>query len=108
MDKQILLKEDDPLIMGFEAPIPFEFKLNKSIRKIRGHSMFGWNPKDGTVEEVKMKATAHVGIDKEVKKRFRVNQQENLYYIQALNIGNAKKKIRKIIKKASRSLKKTG
>lgn len=43
---------------------------------------------------------------KGVVKRFRVNQQENLYYIQALNIGNAKKKIRKIIKQAASSLKK--
>lgn len=107
MDKQILLKEDDKLILGFEAPVPFEYKLNKSIRKIRGHSMFAWNPTDGTVEDIQMKSTVQVSNDfKGVVKRYKVNQQENLYYIQALNVGNAKKKIRKIIKKASSSLKK--
>lgn len=107
MDKQILLKEDDKLILGVEAPVPFEYKLNRSIRKIRGHSMFAWNPTDGTVEEIQMKSTAQVRNDfKGVVNRFRVNQQENLYYIQALNIGNAKKKIRKIIKQAASSLKK--
>lgn len=69
--------------------------------------MFAWNPTDGTVEEIHMKSTAQMRNDfKGVVKRYRVNQQENLYYIQALNVGNAKKKIRKIIKQASSSLKK--
>lgn len=52
MDNQInpTNVNQDKFSTVLEIPIPHEYKLMKSINRIRGHILFGWNPNTGEIQ----------------------------------------------------------
>lgn len=84
-----------------EIPIPHEFKLMQSVRRIPGHILFGWNPNTGEIKPIeyaKVEATLDVKTKKTLT-HFRVNQDKELNYLQAMNLKNARKKVLKFIER---------
>jgi DNA mismatch repair protein MutH len=88
----------DKLSTVLEIPVPHEYKFNASIRKIRGHQLFGWNPSTGQIELIKTKPELEiikVGVIEKV--HHKVNQDAGIVYLQALNFKNAVKRVLKMI-----------
>lgn len=97
MDNQInpTALEQDKLSTVLEIPIPHEYKLMSSQRRIRGHALFGWNPNTGEIKAIDY-AKVEANLDMQTNRtitHFRVNQEKELHYLQALNLKNAKKKV---------------
>lgn len=90
--------QQDKLSTVLEIPIPHEYKLHESRRRIPGHILFGWNPNNGEIKRIDYQHSS-IELDPKGKSiiRYRVNQNKELFYLQALNEKNAKKRVLKII-----------
>jgi len=86
-----------------EIPVPHEYSLKASERKIRGHQIFAWNPMEGTIvvsRPVVEVEIANHPINPKLPHSVlhsKVNQDKSCIYIQALNKENAAKRVLKII-----------
>lgn len=99
MDNQLDPVKQDKFSTVLEIPIPHEYKLMQSIRRIPGHILFGWNPSTGKITRIEY-AKIESDLDLKTGKtttHHRVNQDKELHYLQALNMENAKRKVLKFI-----------
>jgi hypothetical protein len=90
-------------VTKIEIPVPHEYSLKKSERKVRGHQIFAWDPEKGTI--VPVKTTTEVEItDHPINPKLshniihsKVQQNSKYIYLQALNKENAAKRVLRII-----------
>ena len=80
-------------------PIPKEFKFLGSFRKIKGLTLYGWNVQTGEIKPLEIEKKVFVGIDgKPVSKKNCTINPNEVMPIQALNLKNAARKVRKILR----------
>ena len=82
-----------------QAKINKELKYLGSIKHQPGHTLFEINLNTGQIKEATIKREVAVGIDgKPVYKR-KVQISADCYYLEALNLKNAKKRFLRTLKK---------
>lgn len=79
-----------------ERQAPSELKFVGATKRVRGHILFSYNEKTGEWKRAEMKRNVEIGIDGLPVYKSEVTKEPNCIYIQALNLNNAKKKLRKI------------
>ena len=91
--------DQDKFSTVLEIPVPHEYKLMSSMRRIPGHILFGWNPNTGEIKAIdyaKIEATVDLKTGKTTT-HHKVNQDKELHYLQAMILKNARKKVLKFI-----------
>lgn len=82
-----------------ERTAPVEYHFVGSQRKVPGHILFSYNTKTGELKQANIEREVSVDINLEPQFKTSVTREKDCIYIQALNEKNARKKLRKIIKK---------
>jgi len=76
-----------------------EYKLIGSIVHMPGLTLFEWNVLMGEIKKCEVQHQVIVGIDGKVINKHKATQQKDCHYFEALNMKNAQRKVRNIIKK---------
>jgi hypothetical protein len=106
MEKELNPLQEDTVLQNttkIEIPVPREYSLKATERKVRGHQIFAWDPEQGTIlpvqASVELEMTDHPVNSKLSHSvvRHKVNQNPKMVYVQALNKENAAKRVLKII-----------
>lgn len=79
-----------------ERQVPNEYHYVGSMRRTKGHILFAYNTKTKEWSRADIKREVAVGIDGKPIFKTSVSVHEDIIYIQALNISNAKKKLLKL------------
>ena len=82
-----------------ERKAPAEFRFVGSVRRVRGHTIFSFNWKTGEWKQAPLQREAKVGMDGKPVFKTIVAREPNCVYIQALNLENAKKRLRRDIER---------
>lgn len=72
-----------------------EFRLIGKARKQRGHTLFEFNRETKEIRKAEITRKASLQLDGTVKYKTDVNMKPDCFYLQALNVENARKKLRK-------------
>lgn len=78
-----------------ERQAPAELKFVGSQKKNKGHILFSYNEKTGEWKQAEIKRNVEIGIDGVPVYKTDVTKEPNCIYIQALNLKNAKKRLKK-------------
>lgn len=79
-----------------ERQAPTEFHYVGSQKRTKGHILFSYNTKTGELKRAPVKHEAEIGIDGEPIYKTVAVQEKDCIYIQALNLENAKKRLKKL------------
>lgn len=79
-----------------ERQAPTELKLVGSQKKVKGHTLFSYNEKTGEWKQTNVKRNIEIGLDGLPVYKTEVTKEPNCIYIQALNLENAKKRLKKL------------
>ena len=80
-----------------QAKINKELKYLGSIRHQPGHTLFEVNLNTGRIKEAIIKRDVYAGTDGKPIYKSKVQIEKDCYYLEALNIKNAKKKFLKML-----------
>lgn len=73
-----------------------EYHLIGQQRKIRGHILFEFNRKTKEIRPANISRNVIIGMDGQPRFKERIDVHKDCFYIQALNVKNAKKKLIKL------------
>jgi len=79
-----------------ERQAPTELKLVESQKKVKGHILFSYNEKTGEWKRADVKRNIEIGLDGLPVYKTEITKEPNCIYIQALNLENAKKRLKKL------------
>ena len=79
-----------------ERQAPTELKLVGSQKKVKGHILFSYNEKTGEFKQADVKRNIEIGLDGLPVYKTEITKEPNCIYIQALNLENAKKRLKKL------------
>ena len=81
-----------------QAKINKELKYLGSLRHQPGHTLFEINLNTWQIKEATIKRDVYAGFDGKPIYKSKVQIEKDCYYLEALNVKNAKKKFLKMIK----------
>ena len=81
-----------------QAKINKELKYIGSILHRPGHTLFEINLNTGQIKEAAVKREVYAGVGGKPIYKSKVQIEKDCYYLEALNVKNAKKKFLKMIK----------
>lgn len=73
-----------------------EYHLIGQQRKVRGHTLFEFNRKTKEIRPADISHNVIIGMDGQPRFQERIDIHKDCFYIQALNVKNAKKKLIKL------------
>lgn len=79
-----------------ERQAPTELKLVGHQKKVKGHILFSYNEKTGEWKQADVKRNIEIGLDGLPVYKTEITKEPNCIYIQALNLENAKKRLKKL------------
>ena len=71
-------------------------KLVGSQKKVKGYILFSYNEKTGEWKQADVKRNIEIGLDGLPVYKAEITKEPNCIYIQALNLDNAKKRLKKL------------
>jgi len=100
MDQELKHKNEDRIEVEVKKEI--EYKLQMRMQRKRGLTIFAYNVKTGDISRVEIEKKVAVDFTNtnKVKKTNKAQHNPDCIYVQALNLKNAKKKIKKLVEKA--------
>ena len=73
-----------------------EYHLIGRQRKVSGHTLFEFNRKTKEIRQADISREVIVGIDGNPRYKTKTDCHQDCFYLQALNVNNAKKKLVKL------------
>lgn len=88
-------KKNDDIDLRIEQVVKkkHEYHLIGSERRIKGHTLFSFNVVAREIKPAPIETKCLLGLDGRVIYENRVTTEDGCFYIQALNLKNAKKKL---------------
>lgn len=90
------IREEDEVRMEAEDLKKREYHLIDSQRRQRGHTLYSFNLKTREIKVVEIKHEISLNIDGTVDTEKRVSVEQDCIYVQALNIKNCIKRLKRM------------
>lgn len=96
IDKVLQEKDSQGIRVEQQVKAHHEFKLIGKVKKIPGLTLFSYNKKTLQIKKADVESKVSIGFDRKPKTEHKIITEKDCFYVQALNVKSAAKKLRKL------------